>query len=259
MNRTLPNVIFGLSAIIGLLAFTFPLISQQLVALNPLNREAPAGPVNSTLLTMILLLVCLTVLLLELHGQAVNAKVVATLGILVAVTSVLRLLETAIPGPGGFSPIFVPIILAGYVYGPRFGFLMGSLSLVTSALVTGGIGPWLPYQMIAAGWIGLTAGLLPRMENKRLEMSMLVGFAFVWGILFGFILNLYFWPYIDGANQISESFRETISRYGVFYVTSSLAWDLVRAVGNSLLILAIGLPAVRALDRFRHRLQFEFT
>ncbi len=259
MNRTLPNVIFGLSAIIGLLAFTFPLISRQLVALNPLNREAPAGPVNSTLLTMILLLVCLTVLLLELHGQAVNAKVVATLGILVAVTSVLRLLETAIPGPGGFSPIFVPIILAGYVYGPRFGFLMGSLSLVTSALVTGGIGPWLPYQMIAAGWIGLTAGLLPRMENKRLEMSMLVGFAFVWGILFGFILNLYFWPYIDGANQISESFRETISRYGVFYVTSSLAWDLVRAVGNSLLILAIGLPAVRALDRFRHRLQFEFT
>ena len=259
MNRiTLPNTIFGLSAIIGLLAFTYPLISQQLVALNPLNREASASAVNSTLLTMILLLVCLTVLLLELHGQAVNAKVVATLGILVAVTSVLRLLETAIPGPGGFSPIFVPIILAGYVYGPRFGFLMGSLSLITSALVTGGIGPWLPYQMIAAGWIGLTAGLLPRVENKRLEMSMLVGFAFVWGILFGLILNLYFWPYLDSTNQIAESFRETLSRYGAFYVTSSLAWDLVRAVGNSLLILAIGFPAIRALDRFRHRLQFEF-
>ena len=259
MNKTLPNVIFGLSAIIGLLAFTYPLISQQLAALNPLNREASGSPVNSTLLTMILLLVCLTVLLLELHGQAVNAKVVATLGILVAVASVLRLLETAIPGPGGFSPIFVPIILAGYVYGSRFGFLMGSLSLVTSAMVTGGIGPWLPYQMIAAGWIGLTAGLLPRVENKRLEMSMLVVFAFVWGILFGLILNLYFWPYLDSANQIADSFPETLSRYGAFYVTSSLAWDLVRAVGNSLLIIAIGLPAIQALDRFRHRLQFEFT
>jgi energy-coupling factor transport system substrate-specific component len=259
MSRALPRSVYILSAIVGLLAFIYPLISKQILSFNPLERGTVESPLNSTMLTMMLLLICLTVLLLELHGQAVNAKVVATLGILVAIASVLRLLETAIPGPGGFSPIFVPIILAGFVFGPRFGFLMGSLSLVTSALVTGGVGPWLPYQMIAAGWIGLTAGLLPKLENKRLQMIMLVVFAFAWGILFGLILNLYFWPFLDGASQTEESFQETLYRYGAFYLTSSLAWDLVRALGNSILILAIGLPVIQALDRFRHRLQFDLA
>lgn len=258
MNKSLSNIIFGLGALIGILAFTYPLISRQITALNPLGSASPAAPVNATLLTLTLLVICLTVLLLELHGQAVNAKLVATMGILVAIASVLRLLETAIPGPGGFSPIFVPIILAGYVYRARFGFLMGSLTLLTSALITGGIGPWLPYQMIAAGWVGMTAGMLPKVDKPRLELAMLVGFSFVWGLLFGLILNLYFWPYIDGANQAGDTLSKTLNRYGVFYLTTSLAWDLVRALGNSLILLAIGLPAIKTLERFRSRLQFRF-
>jgi hypothetical protein len=88
---------------------------------------------------------------IEVQGEAVSAKVVAALGMLVALASVLRFLETAIPGPGGFSPVFVPIILAGYVFGSRFGFLMGAMTLLVSALLTGGVGPWLPYQMFVCG------------------------------------------------------------------------------------------------------------
>ncbi|MCB9161966.1 MAG: hypothetical protein H6644_19315 [Caldilineaceae bacterium] len=54
--------------------------------------------------------------------------------------------------PGGFSPIFFLIVLTGYVYGGRSAF-MGVLTLVVSSLFTGAIGPWLPYQMVTAGWI----------------------------------------------------------------------------------------------------------
>ena len=35
--------------------------------------------------------------------------------------------------------------------GPGFGFALGATTLMSSALITGGVGPWLPFQMIAAG------------------------------------------------------------------------------------------------------------
>jgi len=202
-------------------------------------------------------------LLIEMQGNAVNARVVATLGLLVAATSVLRFLETAIPGPGGFSPIFVPIILAGYVYGARFGFLMGALTLLASAVITGGVGPWLPYQVFAAGWVGLTAGWLPHLQSKRQELALLTMFSFGWGLLFGAILNLYYWPFLataaSDAVQPQSGIWQALARYGAFYLTTSFAWDLARALGNALLVLAIGLPVLRALRRFRDRMQFEVT
>ena len=42
--------------------------------------------------------------------------------------------------------------------GSRLGFMMGALTmLVSGPLTAGGIGPWTPYQMMAAGWVGLGA------------------------------------------------------------------------------------------------------
>lgn len=102
-----------------------------------------------------LLGLCLLVLLFETQGPMANTKLIALLGILVAINSALRFIETAIPGPGGFTPIFFLIILVGYVFGGRVGFLMGALTMLVSGLVTGGVGPWLPAQMFTAGWVGL--------------------------------------------------------------------------------------------------------
>lgn len=266
MRRTLSAIIYGLSALVGLIAFAYPLVVSALIG----PELAAASQGETPLLAMALLLLGLGALLIEMQGRTVNARMVATLGLLVAATSALRFLETAIPGPGGFSPVFVPIILAGYIYGPRFGFLMGALSLLASAVITGGVGPWLPYQVFAAGWVGLTAGWLPHLPGKRRELALLTVFAFAWGLLFGAILNLYYWPYLSSsaAGGLAESglsdaglaengVWQGLARYGAFYLTTSFAWDLVRAMGNALLVLAIGMPVLRALRRFRDRMQFE--
>jgi len=259
MRRPLSATIYGLSALVGIVAFAYPLFVGVLVGpkrLADIQNETP-------LLAMALLLLGLGALLIEMQGRAVNARMVATLGLLVAATSVLRFLETAIPGPGGFSPIFVPIILTGYVYGARFGFLMGSLTLLASAVITGGVGPWLPYQVFAAGWVGLTAGWLPHLRDKRQELVLLTIFAFGWGLLFGAVLNLYYWPFLSSsANDTLLSdggIWPALARYGAFYLTTSFAWDMARALGNALLILAIGFPVLRALRRFRDRMRFEVT
>ena len=67
----------------------------------------------------------------------------------------LRLIDL----PGGGSGIFFLVVLAGAAFGPRFGLLLGLCAMAVSAIVTGGIGPWLPFQMLALGWMGGGAGL----------------------------------------------------------------------------------------------------
>ncbi len=279
MRRLVSGGIYLLSGALGVLAFMYPF-------LMPSSTSAQQGLAHSQdapLLTAALVGLSVLALLVELQGRSLSAKTVAVLGVLVAVTSVLRFLEVAFPMPGGFSPIFTPIIIAGYVFGGRFGFLMGTFTLLASGLITGGVGPWLPYQMFTAGWAGLTAGWLgsanewakrrltesgPASRDLRsplhashLDVASLCVFAFIWGLLYGAVMNIYFWPYATGpADQTWEAgmgLGQTLARYGVFYAVTSLAWDLTRAAGNVALMLALADPMIKTLKRFRRRFHFE--
>ena len=262
-HRIVGGVIHALSGAIGLLAFIYPffLQTQRGSAINFAHSQ------DALLVTVALVGLSLMAMLVELQGQAVSAKTVALLGVMVAIASVLRFIEVAVPIPGGFSPIFAPIILAGYVFGGRFGFLMGIFTLLLSGLITGGIGPWLPYQMFTAGWVGLTAGwlsnIIPQGKNLKFEAVTLSAFGFVWGLLYGLIINLYFWPLASGPVEQTWvsgiSFKEILTRYAAFYAVTSLGWDLARAVGNAALILFLGAPTIRALARFQRRFYFEVS
>ena len=269
MRRALSGAIYALSAAIGVLAFVHPfsLSAQGNGAIGIVHGQ------NAPLVTTALVGLSLVALLVELQGQALSAKTVAMLGVLVAITSVLRFIEVAVPMPGGFSPIFAPIIIAGYVFGSRFGFLLGTFTLLVSGLITGGVGPWLPYQMFTAGWVGMTAGWLGRISNLksqrlafglgtlRFEIALLSAVGFGWGLLYGLIINVYFWPFAMGPVEQTwtpgTGVGEMLARYAAFYVATSLGWDLARAVGNVALILLLGAPTVRALTRFQRRFYFE--
>jgi energy-coupling factor transport system substrate-specific component len=213
------------------------------------------------------------VLLLEIQEEAINAKVIALLGVLVAINSVLRFAEVAVPGPGGFSPVFLLIVLTGYVFGGRFGFLMGALTMLVSGIITGSAGPWLPYQMFTAGWMGMSAALCRPVvrrlggEGKWLEAAVLAIFVGLWGLLYGAIMNIWFWPYVTGPGAGSEALywspgagvADALRRYGAFYLATSLVWDVARLVGNVALMLVLGLPVLRILRRFRLRFAFSYT
>jgi energy-coupling factor transport system substrate-specific component len=181
--------------------------------------------------------------------------------VLCALVAVLRLPA----GPGDAPTFFFLIVLAGYVYGARFGFLLGALGLFVSALLTGGVGPWLPFQMFVSGWMGMTAGLLggtlaPARPNGNMELVVLCVFGYLWGLLFGALMNLWFWPFaVTGALgwQPGLPLEETLQRYAAFYVLTSFAWDSVRAIGNVLLIAALGRPVLKELRRFHARFQFQ--
>ncbi len=214
----------------------------------------------------VLVALCFLALLFEVQGQTVSAKLIALLGVLVAINSVLRFIEVSIPGPGGFTPVFFLIVLTGYVYGARFGFLMGALTLLVSALITGGIGPWLPGQMFTAGWMGLLAPLalsLVRLvggrPGSRRELVVLAAFAGLAGLFFGVVINLWFWPYMTGPAdqywQAGVTLSETVRRYVVYYLATSLLWDVFAVSGNVLLVMVFGAATLRALRRFQQRFE----
>ncbi len=265
--------IYLAAAISGLLVLLYPFF------LPATARQTGFGTLRAgemPLMMTLLLGLCLLVLLFEAQGPIVNTKLIALLGILVAINSALRFIETAIPGPGGFTPIFFLIILVGYVFGGRVGFLMGALTLLVSALVTGGVGPWLPAQMFTAGWVGMSTPILRGMikavskkqtgsdgSTNKTEILMLAGFGLLWGFLYGAIMNLWQWPFIAGPQNQSYAagigFFATLQHYLAFYLVTSLLWDAVAAIGNVLLLLTLGKPALRALRRFRQRFEFSYA
>jgi energy-coupling factor transport system substrate-specific component len=154
-------------------------------------------------------------------------------------------------------------ILTGYSYGPTFGYLLGALSMAVSALLGAGVGPWLPYQMFAIGWVGLTSAWLPRIRWPKVEAAVLAAWALLWGVLFGFVMNLWFWPFVFDLSQAGMHWEEGLSavegfrRYLAFYTVTSLWWDAGRATGNVVLIALFGAPVLRLLRRFGSRFTFE--
>lgn len=257
LERWTNALILILATLVGVAAFAYPFFSSSVQA----GPTATAHADDAPLVTLVLTLLCTVIVVANLTSRQMSARTIAVLGVLSAVNAVLR----AVPGPAGFSAIFFLLALCGYVYGSTFGFLMGVLSLLVSALIGGGVGPWLPYQMLATGWIGLSSGWLPNLRRwRRMELLMLAAWVTLWGFVFGAIMNLWFWPYVSGMQATPGQnwepglrFVEGLRRYAAFYVTTSLWWDFWRAAGNAGLVIFLGGPLIRVLRRFKHVLGFD--
>ena len=255
--RWLNAAILILSSAIGVGAFLYPFVQPQQEAAA--LQGGGAHTQDAALVFAVLIALCLGAVLGSLLGSGLNAKMVAALGVLTAANAVLR----AVPGPVGFSAMQALPILAGYCYGPMFGYLLGTLSVGVSALLGAGVGPWLPYQMLAIGWVGLTSGWLPNLHRRpRLELLVLAAWGIGWGMVFGLIMNLWFWPFIYDPAQANVYWDpgigalQTLRRYLAFYAVTSAWWDLGRAAGNVALIGFFGRPVLRLFRRFGRRFSF---
>ncbi len=257
LRKSLSTIILALATLIGAWAFAYPFFFPQA---QGQSGRTMAHSTDAPLTFLALLVLCLVVVIANLETRQMNSKTVAVLGILTAINSTLRL----VPGPAGFSAIFFLPILCGYIYGADFGFLLGSLSMLVSGVVTGSLGPWLPYQMFAAGWMGMASAWIPDLRRwKRGEIVVLAVWGALLGLTFGAIMNIWFWPYILGGGQQTGMYWhaglktwETLGRYAVFYLVTSLWWDAGRAGGNFVLVLLLGAPVLRLLRRFQQRFYF---
>ncbi|MGO4342261.1 ECF transporter S component [Pedococcus sp. 2YAF34] len=239
-----------LVSVAGVMAFLWPLFAG---ADSRLGHSADAP-----LLFALLLPLLLAVVLFEISESGLDVKAVAMLGVLSAVGAALRPLGA---GTAGLETVFFLLVLGGRVFGPGFGFVLGSTTLFASALVTGGVGPWLPYQMLGASWVGLGAGLLPRVRD-RWEVPLLAVYGALAGLLYGVALNFSFWPFSTGLGShlsfvAGAAPWDNLRRFALFSLATSAWWDLGRAVTNVVLIAVTGRAVLATLRRASRRAAFD--
>ena len=252
-NRSEDAALLAIS-LAGLSAFVIPL------RLGSASGQSPA------LFASLVAVSAIVVLGIALQTHRLSARLVAILAALVAVDATLRLV--LVIGLLGFSPIFFLIILAGYIMGPGFGFAMGAMTLLLSAVITSGFGPWLPYQMLGSAWTGMGAGyigILASQRSSRASMIPLAAYGFVAGFAYGILLDLWEWPALLGAGNSPLGWAPGLTlttlaaRFGTFYLATSAVYDAFRAAGNCLLLLALGPAVATALLRFKRRFLVEWT
>ena len=239
---SLTRFLLVLGNLVGALAFFWPFVLGGRVNTTEVSRLLPYAWTAVLLLVMVALMQTL----LREHRDIRQLSMLAALAALAAAVRPLG------AGVAGLEPIWAVIIIGGRALGPRLGYLLGALSMLISALFTGGVGPWLPYQMLVGAWVGAVPGLLPAFRGRR-EAAALAALGAVAGITIGALLNLLFWPlaigldpaiaFIPGA-PVLENLQNWL-RYGLL---TSAGFDIPR---SAMLVALLGLAAPTLLGVIR--------
>ncbi|WP_298568022.1 ECF transporter S component [Streptomyces luteogriseus] len=244
----------ALVSAVGVAGFGWPFLAPPTSRLSAHAQDAPW------------LFAGVLVLLVAVVGAAISEsglgpKAVAMLGVLAATGAALRPIGA---GTAGIEPMFFLMVLSGRVLGPGFGFVLGSVTMFASALLTGGVGPWLPFQMLAMGWFAMGAGLLPGPDRLRgrAELAMLAGYGFLAAFAYGTVMNMAGWPFMSAlASNVAfdphAPVAANLARFVAYCLATSLGWDLGRAVVTVVLTLTLGPAVLRALRRATRRAAFE--
>ncbi|AMW10189.1 ABC transporter permease [Streptomyces qaidamensis] len=244
----------ALVSAVGVAGFGWPFLAPPGSQIGAHAQDAPwlfAG----------LLVLLVAVVAAAVSESGLGPKAVAMLGVLAATGAALRPIGA---GTAGIEPMFFLMVLSGRVLGPGFGFVLGSVTMFASALLTGGVGPWLPFQMLAMGWFAMGAGLLPGPDRLRgrAELAMLAGYGFLAAFAYGTVMNMAGWPFMSAlASNVAfdphAPLAANLARFVAYCVATSLGWDLGRAVVTVVLTLVLGPAVLRALRRATRRAAFE--
>ena len=246
----IPLLIF--TNVAGLLAFVWPFALPALVHPGVDHR------MDSKLILVVLLGGLGGLLFTELGRGGLGPKTVALIGVLGAAMVALRL-----PGfVAGFNAFFIVVLVAGNSFGPGFGFLLGAVGMFASGLLIGGLGPWLTFEMVAVGWLGAGAGFLPGSGSKwSVRIGALAVYGALGGYLYGAVMNLWAWPFLTTGSALawdpSAAALQNLRHYATYYAATSFAWDTFRAVGDAVMVVALGRPLLACLDRAARRMRLD--
>ena len=124
---------------------------------------------------------------LKFELKALVSREIVFIATLAAIAAISRVPFAPIPS---VQPTTFVIMMSAIILGKESGFLIGATAALVSNMFLGQ-GPWTPWQMFSWGMIGYTAGILRHTFIMK-HMSGRLIFGFIWGFLFGWIMNLWF-------------------------------------------------------------------
>ena len=198
---------------------------------------------NYGVLSVVILVVSLLWIFISYEKKQITVKEISLIATLAGLAGIGRVPFAALPN---VQPTTFLVIVSGYVMGPRHGFIVGAVATFVSNSFLGH-GPWEPWQMIAWGLAGLSAGLLGKIkkEPSRLFLSI---FAFIWGFAFDYIMNLWHW--------LMFIYPLNLKSFIAVYITS-FYFDLMHAVSNFVFTYFFGKDVIRILIRFKNKIAYK--
>lgn len=186
------------------------------------------------LFSVVLAVLAMLPLWVRFELRQTHARELVLLALLAAVAAVARVPFGALPS---VQPTSFLIIVTGAALGAPSGFGVGAAAALVSNFFLGQ-GPWTPFQMVAWGWMGMTAGWLGRRKVQAWKLVLTGG---VWGFLFGWIMNIATILSLAGG----VGWEDMLLLYG-----ASFPFDLVHALSNVFFLGVFGMPTYKTLRRF---------
>ena len=171
-----------------------------------------------------------------------SSKVLALVATLAALAALGRVAFAPIPS---VKPTTDIVLISGYVLGGAPGFVVGAVAALASNVFFGQ-GPFTPWQMAGWGAVGLLGALLARSFGRDLGRWGLAAACGLAGLAYGAFLDFHLWVLYAGQHSWNEYL--VLAGRGV-------PFNVGHMIGNVIFCLAFGPLLVRALRRYRDRLE----
>lgn len=186
------------------------------------------------------ILLSLIAYLLMFKGRKLYVRELATIGALVFIGVLGRLIFAMIPH---FKPMCGIIMIAGMALGGPGGFLVGTVTSFCSNIFFGQ-GQWSPWQMFAYGVGGLLAGWFYRLRivgKKRLVLT---------SIICGVVVVAVVGPLLDVSTVFSADMGFAPEIFAMYF-KSGLPVNIIHGACTMLTVLVMMRPMLNRLDRMK--------
>ena len=191
-----------------------------------------------------LIIIIIAVGLFIYEKKDINSKQIALISVMSALGALGRVPFAAIPN---VQPTTFIVIATGFSMGPLAGFVTGVLSVGISNFFLGQ-GPWTPWQMIAWGLAGISAGIIAKM-GLVFNKTVFTAFCGIWGFLFGWIMNFWTWYAYTSPHSLK----------GFLILCAASFWfDCLHAIGNMVFAWLFGAEFVNIVSRFKKKMSITY-
>lgn len=190
-------------------------------------------------ISLLVLLECMLPFFLVFEGRKPKARELVLIAVLCALAIAGRSVFAALPQ---VKPVLALVIISGVALGGETGFIVGAVTMLVSNIYFGQ-GAWTPWQMFAAGLIGLLAGVLFQKGLLSRNRGALCLFGIVSAvIIYGGLMNFSSLVLSHAVINI-----ETV----IAFCVQGLPFDLIHAISTAVFLFFLSEPMLEKLDRVK--------